>query len=74
MLEEIETQLGIKAGECTADRKFSIDTCRCVGACGLAPVIMIDDKVYGKVTPDQVAEILEEYKDSEVGEEEGAEV
>ena len=74
VLEEIETQLGIKAGECTADRKFSIDTCRCVGACGLAPVIMIDDKVYGKVTPDQVAEILEEYKDSEVGEEEGAEV
>ena len=74
VLEEIETQLGIKAGECTADRKFSIDTCRCVGACGLAPVIMIDDKVYGKVTPDQVAEILEEYKDSEVEEEEGAEV
>lgn len=74
VLEEIETQLGIKAGECTADRKFSIDTCRCVGACGLAPVIMIDDKVYGKVTPEQVAEILEEYKDSEVEEEEGAEV
>lgn len=61
VLEEIENQLGIKSGECTADRKFSIDTCRCVGACGLAPVIMIDEKVYGKVTPKDVAGILAEY-------------
>ncbi len=67
VLEEIEKQLGIKAGECTPDRKFSIDTCRCVGACGLAPVIMINDKVYGKVTPEQISGILDEYK------EEGAE-
>lgn len=67
VLEEVENQLGIKAGECTPDRKFSIDTCRCVGACGLAPVIMIGDKVYGKVDPKQIAGILKEYK------EEGAE-
>lgn len=67
MLEEIEDQLGIKAGECTADRKFSIDTCRCVGACGLAPVIMVNDKVYGKVTPDQVKTILDEYRNKEEG-------
>lgn len=65
VLEEIETQLGIKSGECTADRKFSIDTCRCVGACGLAPVIMIDEKVYGKVTPDDVAGILAEYAEED---------
>lgn len=67
VLEEIEDQLGIKAGECTADRKFSIDTCRCVGACGLAPVIMVNDKVYGKVTPDQVKTILDEYRNKEEG-------
>lgn len=72
VLAEIEEQLGIKAGECTADRKFSIDTCRCVGACGLAPVIMVDDKVYGKVTPAQVKSILNEYRD-ENKTEEGAE-
>lgn len=65
VLEEIETLLGIKSGECTPDRKFSIDTCRCVGACGLAPVIMIDEKVYGKVTPDDVAGILEEYAEED---------
>lgn len=65
VLEEFEAQLGIKDGECTPDRKFSIDTCRCVGACGLAPVIMVDDKVYGKVTPDDVAKILAEYADEE---------
>ncbi len=62
VLAEIENQLGIKAGECTPDRKFSIDTCRCVGACGLAPVIMINDKVYGKVDPKQVSAILDEYR------------
>ena len=72
VLEEIEDQLGIKAGQCTADRKFSIDTCRCVGACGLAPVIMIGDKVYGKVTPAQIKDILDEYR-QEDAKEEGAE-
>lgn len=61
VLEAIENKLGIKSGECTPDRKFSIDSCRCVGACGLAPVIMIGDEVYGKLTPDDVDKILDSY-------------
>lgn len=65
VLDEVEKQLGIKDGECTPDRKFSIDTCRCVGACGLAPVIMINDKVYGKVKPEDISKILAEYADEE---------
>ena len=62
VLEEIEKQLGIADGECTKDGKFSLDTCSCVGACGLAPVMLVNEDVYGKVTPDQVKGILEKYK------------
>lgn len=62
VFEEIEKQLGIADGECTSDGKFSLDTCRCVGACGLAPVMLVNDDVYGKVTPDQVKGILDKYK------------
>ena len=54
-------KLGIKSGECTPDGLFSIDSCRCVGACGLAPVMLVDDDVYGKVTPDQVDSIIDSY-------------
>lgn len=61
VLEKIEEKLGIKSGQCTEDRKFSIDSCRCVGACGLAPVMMIGDEVYGKLTPDDVDGILDGY-------------
>lgn len=61
ILEAIENHLGIKSGECTPDGMFSIDACRCVGACGLAPVMMVDEDVYGKVTPEQVAGILDSY-------------
>ena len=63
ILEELEKQLNIKCGECTPDGLFSIDSCRCVGACGLAPVMMIDDEVYGKLKPDMVKGILEKYKE-----------
>ena len=62
VFEEIEKQLGIGDGECTSDGKFSLDTCRCVGACGLAPVMLVNEDVYGKVTPDQVKGILDKYK------------
>ena len=62
ILEKIEEILGIKAGQCTPDGKFSIDSCRCVGACGLAPVMMINDEVYGRLTPDMVPEILAKYQ------------
>ncbi len=63
ILEELERQLNIKCGECTADGLFSIDSCRCVGACGLAPVMMIDDEVYGKLTTEMVAGILAKYRE-----------
>lgn len=62
ILEAIEQQLKIKSGECTADRKFSLDSCRCLGACGLAPVMKINEEVYGKLTPDKVPKILAEFK------------
>lgn len=65
ILEELESQLGIKCGECTADGLFSIDSCRCVGACGLAPVMMIDEDVYGKLTPSMVKGILDKYKEEQ---------
>ena len=57
-LEEI---LGIKGGECTPDRKFSLDACRCVGACGLAPVMTINGEVFGRITPKEVQGILDKY-------------
>jgi len=61
VLKEFERILDIKSGEVSEDGKFSIDSLRCVGACGLAPVVTINDKVYGKVTPEKVQDILEAY-------------
>ena len=57
-LEEI---LGIKGGECTPDRKFSLDACRCVGACGLAPVMTVNGEVFGRITPNDVQGILDRF-------------
>ena len=62
ILEEFKNELNIKVGETTADGKFSLNCLRCVGACGLAPVAMIGDKVYGRIAPDGVKAILDEYK------------
>lgn len=62
VLDEFKRILDIDVGETTVDGKFSIDALRCVGACGLAPVVLIGDKVYGRVTPDQVKSILKEYE------------
>jgi NADH-quinone oxidoreductase subunit E len=62
ILKEIENKLGIKAGQTTTDGKFSIDALRCVGACGLAPIVTVDGKVYGRLTKSQVSEILDLYK------------
>jgi NADH:ubiquinone oxidoreductase subunit E len=62
ILKDIETRLNIKAGETTTDGKFSIDALRCVGACGLAPVIIVDGKVYGRVKIEEIEGILKEYK------------
>ena len=69
VLEAVENRLGIKSGECTQDGLFSIDSCRCVGACGLAPVMLVDEDVYGKLTPDQVGKILDSYLETKGGNE-----
>ncbi len=63
VLDRLCSELGIGPGDCTEDGKFSIEACRCVGACGLAPVMMINDDVYGRLTPDMIPGILEKYKD-----------
>lgn len=62
ILQAVEKKLGITSGGITPDGKFSLDACRCIGACGLAPVMMINDDVYGRLTPDQVAGILDSYQ------------
>ncbi|MEF9940365.1 MAG: NADH-quinone oxidoreductase subunit NuoE [Clostridium sp.] len=61
ILKKLEELLGITNGQCTADGKFSLDSCRCVGACGLAPVMMVNDEVYGRLTPEQIPAILAKY-------------
>lgn len=61
VLQEFEEVLKIKSGQVTPDGKFSIESLRCVGACGLAPVVTINGKVFGKVKPGEVREILEKY-------------
>ena len=66
ILAEFEKQLGIKSGETTPDLKYSLEGLRCVGACGLAPVVVVNGKVYGQVTVDQVKDILDEYNQIEV--------
>lgn len=62
ILDKITELLGITPGECTEDGLFSLEACRCVGACGLAPVMTVNDEVYGKITEDDVADILAKYK------------
>ena len=62
VLDELKRQLGINVGEVTPDGKFSLTCLRCVGACGLAPVIEVGEKVYGRMTPDRVKDVLAEYK------------
>jgi NADH-quinone oxidoreductase subunit E/NADP-reducing hydrogenase subunit HndA len=61
VLAEFKKQLNIEVGETSADGKFSLSCLRCVGACGLAPVVQIGDKTYGRVSPDGVKDILKEY-------------
>lgn len=61
IFRKLEQLLGITNGECTPDGKFSLDSCRCVGACGLAPVMMINEEVYGRLTVDELPGILAKY-------------
>lgn len=62
ILDKFKEKLGIDVGGCTEDGKFSLEACRCIGACGLAPVIMINDDVYGRLTPDEIEGIIDNYK------------
>jgi len=62
VLDEFKRRLKIEVGETSPDGKFSLSCLRCVGACGLAPVVLVGEKVYGRVSPDGVAEILAEYE------------
>ena len=62
VLGEFKKQLQIEVGETSEDGKFSLSCLRCVGACGLAPVVLVGDKTYGRVAPDDVKQIIEEYR------------
>ena len=59
-MEEFEKQLDVKVGKVSEDRLFSLNSIRCVGACGLAPVVMVGDQTYGRVTVEDVKHIVEE--------------
>lgn len=63
ILEEFERKLNIKVGQTTPDEKFTLQVLRCVGACGLAPVVTVDDRVYGHFTKQMVIKILDEYSE-----------
>ena len=62
VMDEFKKELGIQVGQATPDNKFSLWSLRCVGACGLAPVVLVGDKTYGRVAPDDVRNILKEYE------------
>ena len=63
VLAEFKRQLKVEVGESTGDGKFSINCLRCVGACGLAPVVTVGERVFGRVAPSQVKQIIAEYRD-----------
>ena len=61
IFDKFSEKLGIGADECTEDGKFSLTACRCIGACGLAPVLTVNEEVYGRLTVDDVDDILAKY-------------
>ena len=63
IIQALEKELGIDVGGTTADREFSLEVARCFGACGLAPVMMIDEEVYGRLNPQKTVRILRDMKD-----------
>ena len=62
ILDKIQELLGVEAGECSPDGRFSVEACRCIGACGLAPVMTVNEDVYGRLGPEDVADILAKYQ------------
>ena len=63
LIDRLSEVLGIQAGECTADGKFSLEACRCIGACGLAPVLTVNEDVYGRLTEKDIDGIIAKYAD-----------
>ncbi|WP_010251933.1 NADH-quinone oxidoreductase subunit NuoE [Acetivibrio cellulolyticus] len=63
ILDKFKEKLGLEVGQCSEDGMFSLDACRCIGACGLAPVVMINDDVYGRLVPDDIEGIIKKYKE-----------
>lgn len=63
IIDKIKQKLGIEVGQCTDDGKFSLEATRCIGACGLAPVLTVNEDVYGRLTVDDVDDILAKYTD-----------
>lgn len=62
ILDKLTDELKVPVGHTTPDGKFTLNATRCLGACGLAPVMMINDEVYGRLTPDEIPAILQKYK------------
>ena len=62
IVKKVEKELGISINEITTDRKFSLQLTNCIGACDMAPAMMINKKTYGNLAPDKIARILSEYK------------
>ncbi len=61
IFDKLQEMLGISGGECTDDGKFSLEACRCIGACGLAPVLTVNEDVYGRLTVDDIDRIIAKY-------------
>ncbi len=66
ILDKLKERLSIDVGECTDDGLFSLDSCRCIGACSLAPVVTINGEVYGKLVPADIDGIIDKYEAAEV--------
>ena len=66
ILYKLKERLSIDVGECTDDGLFSLDSCRCIGACSLAPVVTINEEVYGKLVPEDIDGIIDKYEAMEV--------
>ena len=62
LIEKAQQILGVKLGETTPDRKFTIEPCRCLGACSQAPAVIVDDNVHGRNTPDRIVTVLRKYE------------
>ncbi len=67
LLETLENELGVEAGGTTEDLNFTLDEVACIGACGLAPAVMVDDETYGRLTPDKLTEVLNQYRKGKEG-------